>query len=308
MARIRLIAALLLLLGLLAPPAVARGHNRHDPFPERIALPDGFEPEGITTGRGTTVYVGSLAGTGIWRGDVRTGGGTVIGGEGNTAVGLDYDARRDLLWVAGGPTGEVNVYDASTGALFKSYAVDAGFLNDVVVTRDAVYVTDSFMPQLVVIPLQPGGSLPDPDDVATLPLTGDITYVPEQFNVNGIVARAGYLVLVQSNTGELFRVDPDTGNAVEIDLGDPPPLTFGDGLELVGSTLYVVRNQLNEVAVVRLTRHLARGDVVATLKEDGFDVPTTITRAAGRLWAVNARFESAPPGDDRFWITRVDRR
>ncbi len=41
-------------------------------------------------------------------------------------------------------TGDVRAYDASTGALLATYQPGGvGLLNDVIVTRDAVYVTDS---------------------------------------------------------------------------------------------------------------------------------------------------------------------
>ena len=83
---------------------------------------------------------------------------------------------------------------------------------------DAVYVTDSVLQQLVVIPLPDDGSVPDPDEAFTLPLTGDLEYV-DGFNANGIVASDGWLILVQSNTGLLFRVDPTTGATDTIDLG-----------------------------------------------------------------------------------------
>ena len=225
---------------------------------------------------------------------------------GTVAVGLDYDVRRKVLWVAGGPTGTVRAIDASTGENLATYTFDAGFLNDVVVTPDAVYVTDSFVQQVAVIPLPNDGTLPDADDAFALDLTGDIAY-QAGFNANGVVARAGYLAVVQSSTGQLFRVDPDTGETTEIDLTGAD-FTAGDGLELVGSMLYVVRNQLEQVAVVRLTGNLTRGTVVDTLTEDGFDVPTTITRAAGRLWAVNARFGTQPTPDTAYWITQVPRR
>ena len=46
-----------------------------DNFRERIDLPAGFFPEGIESGRGTSVFVGSLFDGAIWRGDVRTGSG-----------------------------------------------------------------------------------------------------------------------------------------------------------------------------------------------------------------------------------------
>jgi hypothetical protein len=116
-----------------------------DPFPARIDLPTGWMPEGVTAGRGTTIFVGSLAGGGVWRGDVRTGTGSqLVPHWGGAATGVEYEARADRLWVAGATTGTVRVYAASTGALLKQYVFSpAGFLNDLVVTKDAVYVTDS---------------------------------------------------------------------------------------------------------------------------------------------------------------------
>lgn len=293
---------------LLPPPAGAVPGGGRQPFPERFDLPNGFQPEGITTGRGTTVFVGSLADGDLWRGDVRTGRGSVFAqGTGKMAVGLDYDRRRDLVWVAGGATGTVRAHDAVTGAEVASYTF-AGrrFLNDLVVTRDAVYVTDSMNAVLAVVRLGSGRQLPGQDATRTLPLRGDYAHVRDAFNANGIVSSEGFLVLVQSVTGNLFRVDPGTGRARRIDLGGRS-LTNGDGLEIEGSTLYVVRNQNNLVAVVQLRDDLRRGRVVDTLREESFDVPTTITVAAGRLWAVNARFGTPPTPETTYWVTQVSR-
>ena len=135
-----LLAATLALAAATAPAAAA------SPFPTRIALPSGWMPEGITAGAGTTIYVGSLAGGGVWRGDVRTGIGEIfVPAWGGAATGVEYEATANRLWVAGGPTGTVRVYDATTGELLRAYAfAPAGFLNDLVVTDTAVYVTDSF--------------------------------------------------------------------------------------------------------------------------------------------------------------------
>jgi hypothetical protein len=94
----------------------------------------------------------------------------------------------------------------------------ARFLNDVVVTRDAVYVTDSFNPQLVVIPLPANGSLPGVNAATLLTVTDDFVQTAGA-NLNGIVAKNGALVVAQSSTGKLFRVDPATGTAEELDLG-----------------------------------------------------------------------------------------
>jgi streptogramin lyase len=287
-----------------APVAGAPG------FPDRIDLPNGFAPEGITAGRGTTLYVGSLANGEIRVVNARTGNDEqlVAGappGETRVAVGTEYDARSNRLWVAGGPTGQVRVYDASTGELLETYQFAAGFLNDLVVTRDAVYVTDSgtAFQHLNVIPLGPGGSLPAPTETFQLPLSGDIVYTTG-FNANGIVAARGWLILVQSNTGKLFRVDPATGDAQEIDLGGAS-VSAGDGLELRGSTLYVVRNQLERVAVFKLGSNLESARLLGEITSSELDIPTTAAFAAGRLWAVNARFGTAPGPTTEYWITKL---
>ena len=82
-------------------------------------------------------------------------------------------------------------------------------------------------------------------------------------------------------------------------------MTFGDGLEVVGSRLAVVRNQLNEVALFRLGAHLRSARLVRTLTSPGLDVPTTVAFRAGRLWAVNARFSTPATPTTPYWITRL---
>jgi streptogramin lyase len=299
------LAAIAAVLVLAAPVAAHGPRHDGDRPPTRIDLPDGWAPEGITSGRHHTAYVGSLANGAIARVNLKTGTTSVLaqGAAGRVTVGIDFEHRANRIWTAGGPTGEIRAYDARTGALLQTYPVTAGFLNDVVVTKRAVYVTDSMMQQLLVIPLPRDRSLPDPAAARALPLGGDIAYTTG-FNANGIVATHGKLILVQSNTGKLFRVDGKTGATKEIPLGGAS-LTFGDGLELKGRTLYVVRNQLNEVAVIRL-RHGARsGVLVRTLTSPDLDVPTTVALDRGRLWAVNARFGTPVTPTTDYWLTRL---
>jgi hypothetical protein len=286
-----------------------------DNFPDRIDLPNGFFPEGIESGRGTSFFVGSLIDGAILRGDLRTGSSAVLarGATGRASLGIAYEAARNRLWVAGGGpgfnagVGDVRVYDASSGELLRTFLPPGpvGALNDVAITRDAVYVTDSFNAQLVKIPLPADGSLPSEDSVTLLPVSGD-DFVQTQgvANLNRIVAKSGVLIVAQSNTGQLFRVDPATGIATEINLGSPPPLSNADGLELRGHLLYVVRNT-DVVTVVRLGSQLAAGTVLGNITDPGLDVPTTATVAAGRLWAVNARFGTGPTPDTKYWITQL---
>lgn len=280
-------------------------------FPDVIPLPNGWQPEGIVSGRGTTFYVGSLANGALYRGDLRTGAGAVLaqGQAGRVTVGLSYDPRSNYVFAAGGPTGNAYVFDGDTGALLATYSLSAGgsFINDAVVTRDAVYFTDSLKPVMYRLPLGPGGALPDPSQVETIPLGGDYALAPG-FNANGIDATPNgeWLVIVQSNIGALYRVDPDTGDATRIDLGGAT-VTAGDGILLDGKTLYVVRNQLNLIAVVQLNNDLTAGQVVRTISDADFRVPTTIAEFGNALYAVNARFGTPPTPSTTYEVVRVEK-
>jgi hypothetical protein len=117
-----------------------------NPFPEVIQLPTGFRPEGIEVGRGATFYVGSASNGAIYRGNLRTGTGAILvpGAAGKAATGIELD-RRNRLFVAGAGTGNAYVYDANGAALIRTYNLGTAptFINDVVVTPDAAYFTDS---------------------------------------------------------------------------------------------------------------------------------------------------------------------
>jgi hypothetical protein len=272
---------------------------------DRIDLPDGWQPEGITTD-GTSLFVGSLADGAVWKADPATGEGAVLvpGTEGSVAVGVEHEAAHGRLWTAGGATGSVSAYDAATGELLMTYPFEAGFVNDVVATDTAVFATDSMMPQLLVIPLGDDGALPAADGTSVLTYSGDYEHL-EGFNVNGIVAAPEGLIVVQSNTGSLFLVDPATGAATRIDTGDVD-LTNGDGLELAGSTLYVSRNQDSEVAKLELGEGLASASLVATLTAPDLDVTSTVALLGSDLWVVNARFGTEPGPDTPYWVSRLD--
>lgn len=276
-------------------------------FPEVVPLPDGFQPEGIAIGPGTRFYVGSLADGAIYGGDLRTGAGSVVvpGAEGRISVGLDLDARSGLLWVAGGSTGHGYVYDVKTGASVADFDFEGGFVNDVVVTQKAAYFTDSFEPVLYKVAHGPGGSPSASFEEITL--GGDFDFIAATFNTNGIVATPDgkTLIIVNSFTGTLYAVDPESGVASAIDLGgDSVP--SGDGLLLDGRhTLYVAQNFLNQISVVALSQDLASGVVVDVLTDPDFRVPTTVADFGNALYAVNARFDVAPTPDTEYEIVRL---
>lgn len=274
-----------------------------------IALPDGFQPEGIAIGAGPTAYVGSLADGDVYVVDLRTGAEiTTLEGPGTPSVGLKVD-QRGRLFIAGGPTGEARVVDAETGDVLATYQLTTGpaFINDVVLTRDGAWFTNSSAAELYFLPVGPSGELPDDSEVVTLPLTGDWVQQPG-FNANGIAETPDHqaLLVIQSATATLFRVDPATGEATAVDLGGAA-LPNGDGLLVVGTTLYVVQNFSNAVAVVRLDADGTSGTLVDQLTSPDFDVPTTVARFGHSLFLPNARFSTPPTPDTEYDVVRIDR-
>ena len=292
-------------------------------FPETIPLPDGFQPEGIAVGNGPTAFVGSLASGSIYQVDLRTGAGSMLveGVPGSLfAVGLDFDARSGYLFVAGGLTGYGFVYDTDTGDMIHQLPLGAAWvswINDVFVTRDAAYFTNSFAPDIYKVLLNVQG---EPTGVVdTLVLGGDwqnftnpnATNPTEMWiNANGIVATPNdrTLIVVNYFTGLLYTVNPDTGYATEIDLGGAIVPT-GDGLVLRGKTLYVVQNFLNAIAVFTLSPDYSAATLTGYLTDSDLRVPSTADLFGPWLYAVNARFDVCLPGPCpglEFDIVRVD--
>ncbi len=279
-------------------------------FPDIVNLPAGFRPEGIAVGRGSTFFAGSLADGRVLRGDLRTGDSEVLvaGQDGVLSVGMYYDERSDALFVAGGSSGGARVFNASTGELLQSYqfASPGSFINDVVVTDQAAFFTNSFAAEVYKLPLGPQGSLPPANGFVVLPLSGDWTQVAG-FNANGIEASAdgAWLVVVNSTVGKLYRVDPWSGVATEIDLGGES-VSAGDGIRFRGSNLYVMRNNLNEIVAIDLSEDLTSGVVVDTLSNPNFDVPTTLAVFGDALYAVNAKFNTPPTPTTPYEVVRVE--
>ena len=218
------------------------------------------------------------------------------GGDGrSTAVGLAVDSDR--LFVAGGPTGQVFIYDTETGALIGSFSNgrEMTFVNDVTVAPDgSAYFTDSMSPALYrVFPTADGGY----EFETVLNFEGTPVQYQEGFNLNGIAATPDgrYLISVQSNTGSLFRIDLSTGEVTQIDTGGAD-LTNGDGILLEGQTLYVVRNQQELIVPVNLSADYASGTVGEGFTGPSFNYPTTIAGYDGRLLAVNSQFGARQSG------------
>jgi sugar lactone lactonase YvrE len=293
-----------------APPAPAP--STFTLFPTTIELPDGFQPEGIAIGSLPYAYFGSLADGSIYRASLVTGRGRIISeGPGTQSVGLKVDGRG-RLFVAGGTAGDARVVSAVTGDVLASYRLadsSPTFVNDVTLTPGAAWFTDYFNPVLYKVPLGRDGGLPTQDQVVAVPLGGDYQHDERGFNGNGIsrTPDGKALLLMQSITGLLFRVDPATGEATTVDLGGAT-LPAGDGILLRGRTLYVVQNVLDQVAVVSLDRSGTSGTVVATITDPRFETPTTVASFGGRLYLPNFRVGVEPTPQTPYTAVAVPRR
>jgi hypothetical protein len=146
-------------------------------------------------------------------------------------------------------------------------------------------------------------------EVETITLGGDFEFVPGTFNLNGIDATPNgeTLIVVNSTLGTLYTVDPATGDATRIDLGGAT-VPNGDGILLDGKTLYVVQNQLNQIAVIELSVDLSQSEVVGLITDADFRVPTTIAEFGNRLYAVNARFGTPPTPTTDYDVVQVQKR
>jgi sugar lactone lactonase YvrE len=285
-------------------PAYAEDEESEQ-FPTRIELPNGWLPEGIAI-RQSTAFFGSRADGDIYAADLRTGAGRVIAqGPGTPSVGVKVD-NRGRLFVAGGPAGTGRVVDTGTGEQQRNYqfTTDTSFVNDVVLTPGAAWFTDSRQPQLYRIALDQDGN--PSSTFTTLPLSGDYQHVPNVNNANGIARTPDgkALIIVQSATGLLFRVDTQTGHTTKLDLGGAV-MTNGDGLLLLGRTLYVVQNALNRIAVLMLDVSGTVGTQLRTITSPDFDIPTTAAVFGERLYLPNARFSTPPTPDTPYWATAV---
>ena len=287
-----------------AAPAQAGGGPSNQPDTARGALiytfpaSDVVYPEGIGYHAGNgDFFVGSTNGGAVYRGNAWRGNRQIerflpAGSDGRTDVrGIKVNPQGQLF-LAGGPTGTMWMYDAVTGRLLSSFqnGIQGSFINDVAIAPDgAAYFTDSFVPLLYRIKA-------DAQGVYRFEFWRDLRDTVIQygsgFNLGGIVVTPDnkYLIVVQGNTGQLFRIAIDTREVSEITLAGGDRMTNGDGLLLDGQTLHVVRNSLNLIVQLRLAPDYATGQQIGSFTDPSFQLATTIAQAGDRLLVVNSQF------------------
>ncbi len=282
------------------PAAAQTERRRAEDWPTTLHLPDGFHPAGIGIGPAPYAYFGSLLGGDVYRVRLATGDGTLIHpgfGEGHYAAGLRVDGRQ-RLFIAGGWGRTITVMDGVTGRVLRTYDVGVAdtFVDHVVLTPRMVWCTDAFAGQLYGLPLGPDGELPPRDGVVTLSLSDEWEQGPlDGLTATGIAAtpdgRALLVVNIHAQGGSLFRVDPATGRARKVDLGEAR-LRTTNGILVHGSTLYAPT--VSDLAVIRLDHTGHSGRLVRTVTDPRFDTPVAADVYGNRLYITNARFPLPP--------------
>jgi len=262
-----------------------------------IQQPDpAANPEGIAVDkRSRAFFVGITAGGDIYRGTL--GSDTIVpfidAAPGKAAIGLKV--HRGKLYVAGGPTGAITVYDLATTKEVGTFQTPGtgGFLNDLVVTRRGdVYVTDSFRQTLWhVTPAQveAGRGEPQALDVSAIP------YGAGEFNLNGIVAKgARKLIVVNSSTGKLFRIKlgDDGASIEEIDEIEGATVPGGDGLLLDRGRLVAVQGDPAQLSFIKLRRGARSATLKGTQTNDKLRGPSTVDATKRLYLVVNADFDN----------------
>lgn len=277
----------------------------------QFALPgDNIYPEGVSYNPANgKFYVGATSDGTLYEGDVNGGLEMTVFSEGGAdgrvaAIGTKVDADGNL-WVAGGGSGQMFVYDTADGSLIASYTTPEGatFINDAAITDSGVYFTDSFRPILWrVTDLESGAA------EAWIDFTGTVLQYVDGFNLNGIVASedGSYLIVVHSGLGKLYRVDTGTQEVIEIDTGGAA-LTAGDGLALVGDVLYVTRNSAGEIVPVTLSADWSSGTAGSPITSGLFGFPTTIAFTGNTFLVANSQFNNRNSGtpDLPFTVAQI---
>lgn len=264
-------------------------------------------PEGVAydTRKGV-IYTGSATNGDVYAVDAATGTVSKFSEGGalgrRVALGLKVDAQG-RLWIAGGAQGTVSILtpDGVTLKVLETPPSPVPYINDLTPAPDGnVYVTDSTRP--VIFRVDRDLNLTAWLDLGNTPLK----YGPG-INLNGITATPDgrYLLAMQLNTGELWRIDLRT-KAVKKVMGN---LINGDGILLDGRTLYVARNANQVVSKVTLSADYGTGTLVAEEPLRGLRFPTTLAAVGGDLIVTQGQLDKLQGGtpETPFKLTRFQK-
>lgn len=277
-----------------------------------IVLDGATSAEGMAAGEGFTFYAGDLWLGDIYRGDIRDGTAELFidvsdfAPDPRMTAGMKADVRKDLLFVAGGFSGRAYVYNTETAQPVADVlltSAEGALINDVTLTKEGAWFTNSAAPELYFIPVGRKGQL---GAVQTWTLSGPAADITGDFNLNGIASVKGGRTLIVAHTdkGELYTLDPSTG---ERELGsaliEDVSVNGVDGIIVRGGQLWAVQNFSNQISRIELSDDLSSGEVEEIITSKDFNGPATAALFGNTLAAVNSQF--LDPGDTTFEVVLV---
>lgn len=274
-----------------------------------LSLPNGFSPDGITIANDGTIYLASIFDGTIVRGRVDGTKITDVLVEGKVdrpGWGMDLDSSDQYLFVAGGFSGTARIYNAKTGTLENDIKLtDSGIVNDVIVTNNAAYFTNSSLPEIYEIPIDEKGNVNGKPRV--IPLLGDFKFDAKYFaNANGIEdAGHGTIIVNHSFLGKMYVIDVTTGVTTDVNLNGEK--VSCDGIAIDGRTLYGVEAPENRVAKLELSKDFSKANVVHRFKSDLFDFPTLIALDSSYIYVVNGKLSTKRSSEVPYEVIRLPR-
>ncbi|NNH70003.1 hypothetical protein HLB23_09025 [Nocardia uniformis] len=284
----------------LACTATSPAESPPAPLDRYLIAGDRAFPTGLAYDPATGHYfVGSAASGALYRGHIDQPEVELFSPDGTDGRALTSGMTLDSagrLFVNGASSNTTRIYDSGNAELLAELrGLDGGFINEVSIAEDgSAYVTDSFLPVIYRITESDGRWQMEP----WLDVAGTaIDWVHGQHNLNGILAVGRYLLSVQSNTGQLWRIDRSTREVVEV---DTEPLPSGDALIsddgqrvfVTQGNLYAAGDQEPRVAVLEMSENLTRARIVDSLvPPDGFRHPSQAALTGqGRILVVNSQY------------------
>ncbi len=300
----------------IAALAVAASARPHGGMPETYVLPSSkLFPEGIGfDSRTGDFFVGGIGNGAVIRGNVNEPGVSVFSpaGADGRAGALAARPNHGRVFV-GSLVGKVWVYNERSGKLLA--VLDTGMKTSVMndfafLPNGTAFVTDTTNPYLWRITAGPGGWKIE----KWLDFTGTPAEYVKGFNLDGIVASADgrYLVINHLMLGKLYRVEVASKQVTEVMKagGGSFALVNNDGMELVGRTLYDVRNANALIVKIRLAADFSTGTVSSVTRNAKFRFPTGAVAVGNRMLVVNSqldRFLAKKPAKLPFTITNIPR-
>ncbi|GFZ13800.1 calcium-dependent phosphotriesterase superfamily protein [Actinidia rufa] len=208
---------------------------------------------------------------------------------GNASLGIVIDRPRNRLLVAtadvfGNRYGALAAYDlTSWDRLFLTQLSGPGdeksFADDVTVDPEGnAYVTDAKANKIWKV-----GAKGEFLSTIKSPLFTPKEWYKNLVGLNGIVYHPnGYLIVIHTFSGNLFKVDVGKGDEVKLLEVVGGSLSFGDGLELLSPTKLVVAG--NPTRLVESSDEWETATVVGTFKGPGHRLTTAATLKDGKVY------------------------